>query len=149
LNRINLKILLPLATLLTLLIGSAANSFINSDAWYQNLIKSSLNPPSFLFGIVWPILYILMGTVSYFKAREIYNLYLLQLLLNAIWSWIFFYFHQIELAFLDIILLIFINLLIVYKLLKDRNFLFVVMYTPYILWLIFASFLNYQIMILN
>ena len=74
---------------LTLVIGSLANIYINSDDWYGSLIKSPLNPPSFIFGIVWPILYALMAIIAYKLAHKIAPIFIMQLLLNAAWSWIF------------------------------------------------------------
>ena len=85
---------LPLATLITFFIGSLANVYINQDDWYRSLNKSTLNPPGYVFGIVWPVLYVLMGLVSYFNFKQISKLFLIQLVLNAIWSWIFFYFQM-------------------------------------------------------
>ena len=66
-----MKYLLPILVILTSVIGSLANVYINSDDWYTSLIKSSLNPPSFVFGIVWPILYVLMGIIAYKLAHKI------------------------------------------------------------------------------
>ena len=88
-----MKYILPLLVILTSIIGSLANVYINSDTWYEELIKSPLNPPSYVFGIVWPILYAIMAFVSFKMAEKISTLFILQLLANAAWSWIFFYFH--------------------------------------------------------
>ena len=63
-------LVLPIATLITFFIGSLANVYINQDDWYQSLNKSTLNPPGYVFGIVWPILYVLMGLVSYFNFNQ-------------------------------------------------------------------------------
>ena len=64
-------------------------------SWYESLSKPSFNPPNYLFGIVWPILYLLMSIVSFINAKTIYKLYLLQLVVNGLWSWIFFAFQSI------------------------------------------------------
>ncbi|MEL1225020.1 MAG: TspO/MBR family protein, partial [Candidatus Neomarinimicrobiota bacterium] len=64
---------LPLLTFIAFLVGSSANAFINQDDWYLSLNKSELNPPGYVFGIVWPILYTLMGFVSYFNSKLIYK----------------------------------------------------------------------------
>ena len=88
-----MKFLLPALVLVTSIIGSIANINITSDSWYDELIKSSLNPPGFVFGIVWPILYLLMAIVSFQASEKIWKLFILQLILNAAWSWIFFYFQ--------------------------------------------------------
>ena len=139
---------LPLLTFLTFLVGSTANAFINQDDWYPSLNKSGLNPPGYVFGIVWPILYTLIGFVSYFNSKLIYKLFLFQLFLNAIWSWIFFYFQMPIVAFIDIVVLIFVNLIIQIRLFKFSK-LFGVLYLPYSCWLIFAAYLNINIIILN
>ncbi len=80
-----MKYLLPILVILTSVIGSLANVYINSDDWYTSLIKSSLNPPSFVFGIVWPILYALMAIIAYKLAHKIAPIFIMQLVLNAAW----------------------------------------------------------------
>ncbi|MDA0759446.1 MAG: tryptophan-rich sensory protein, partial [Proteobacteria bacterium] len=104
-----MKYFLPILVVLTSVIGSLANVFISSDSWYLDLIKSPLNPPSYIFGIVWPILYLMMAYVSFRSADLIWKLFIPQLILNAAWSWIFFYFHAPWLALLNISALIFLN----------------------------------------
>ena len=81
---------------LTSVIGSLANTYIGSDDWYTELIKSPLNPPSYVFGIVWPILYIMMAFVSFKVAEKISLIFILQLVLNAAWSWILSLIHISE-----------------------------------------------------
>jgi tryptophan-rich sensory protein len=136
------------ATLITFFVGSLANIYINQDGWYESLNKSVLNPPGYVFGIVWPILYMLMALVSYFNHKEISKLFLTQLLLNAIWSWIFFYFQMPIIAFIDILFLVLINLVIQIRLFKTSK-LYALLYFPYPCWLFFAAFLNLNIVILN
>ena len=143
-----MKYLLPLMVVLTLVIGSLANIYINYDDWYGSLIKSSLNPPSFIFGIVWPILYALMAIIAYKLAHKIAPIFIMQLLLNAAWSWIFFYFHAPLIALLDIVLLIYLNLRILIIIKSESRTLYF-LYLPYIIWLLFAAFLNASIVFLN
>src|SRR5210317_2109930 len=88
-----MKFILPLLVILTAVIGSIANININADGWYEELVKSPFNPPGYVFGIVWPILYLLMGIVSFLAAERIWKLFIIQLALNAAWSWIFFYYQ--------------------------------------------------------
>jgi len=118
-------------------------------SWYESLSKPNFNPPNYLFGIVWPILYLLMSIVSFVNAKTIYKLYLLQLVVNGLWSWIFFAFQSIGFAFLDIVVLIFLNILIMKQLREMQAWLSLVLYTPYILWITFASILNLSILVLN
>ena len=143
-----MKFLLPALVLVTSIIGSIANINITSDSWYDELIKSSLNPPGFVFGIVWPILYLLMAIVSFQASEKIWKLFILQLILNAAWSWIFFYFQAPIIALLDIVFLIVINLMILSQLRSLSTLLFS-LYLPYLLWLFFATFLNISIIYLN
>ena len=143
-----MKYLLPILVILTSVIGSLANIYISSDDWYSSLIKSSLNPPSFVFGVVWPILYVLMGIIAYKLAHKIASIFIMQLVLNAAWSWIFFYFHAPFIALLDIGLLIYLNQRILMIIKKESGALYF-LYLPYVLWLSFAAFLNASIVFLN
>ena len=143
-----MKYILPLLVILTSVIGSLANVYINSDDWYANLVKSSLNPPSFVFGIVWPILYAIMAFVSFKMADKISNLFIVQLIANAAWSWMFFYFHAPVIALVNIIVLIYLNQKIL-KILKGESTVLFYLYLPYLIWLSFAAFLNASIVFLN
>ncbi|WP_231465299.1 TspO/MBR family protein [Pedobacter sp. Leaf132] len=125
--------------------------------WYLTLNKPSFNPPSWLFAPVWTTLYILIGIAAYLvwvKRDTIVHfprtvaIYVIQLILNLCWSFIFFYFHEIGFALAEIIMLlimIIINAITFYKIDKLAGLLFI----PYILWVSFASFLTYNIYILN
>ena len=143
-----MKFILPLLVILTAVIGSIANININADGWYEELVKSPLNPPGYVFGIVWPILYLLMGIVSFLAAEKIWKLFIIQLALNAAWSWIFFYYQLPIIALLDIALLMVVNAMILNNLKSFSRALFL-LYLPYMLWLCFAAFLNISIIYLN
>ena len=143
-----MKYILPLLVILTSIIGSLANIYINADDWYLNLVKSPLNPPSYVFGTVRPILYAIMAFVSFKMAEKISTLFILQLLANAAWSWIFFYFHAPLMALVDISVLIYLNLKIISVIKVESSILFY-MYLPYLIWLSFAAFLNASIVLLN
>ena len=143
-----MKYILPLLVILTSVIGSLANIYINSDDWYLGLIKSPLNPPSYIFGIVWPILYAIMAFVSFKIAEKISTLFIMQLIFNAAWSWLFFYFHAPVIALLDISILILLNQKILIILREESKLLFY-LYLPYLIWLSFAAFLNASIIFLN
>ena len=132
----------------SLLLGSLASSDASNDQWYQNLNKSNLNPPGYIFGIVWPILYFLMSISAYRTFSSIKNLFYIQLILNTIWSWLFFSFHMPLISLIDINLLIFLNIFIFFKMFKEDIFSGVI-YLPYIIWLIFASYLNIFIVLNN
>ena len=143
-----LKILLPALTIITAWLGGLS-TFYTDWSWYESLNKATFNPPNYLFGIVWPILYTMMGVVSYFNAKHIYKLYILQLVLNGSWSWIVFAHQAADLAFINIAVLIGVNVLIIKKLWLERSFFSFTGYVPYLLWLLFASYLNISISVLN
>ena len=134
--------------ILALIIGGLASSNTADDLWYQGLIKSSLNPPGYVFGIVWPILYLLMSISAFRTFIETKNLFLIQLIFNALWSWLFFAFQMPFAALLNIWLLIYLNIKLNFKMFyqdKLSGFLFI----PYVLWLFFASYLNLFIVVNN
>ena len=145
---VNRRIYVFFFTFLALVIGSLASSNTPTDEWYQSLNKSDLNPPGFVFGIVWPILYLLMAITAYRTYNTIYKIYYIQLFLNSIWSWLFFSFQLPLVALFDILILIFINMIIFIKLLREFV-LSSILYLPYVLWLLFASYLNLFIVINN
>ena len=143
-----LKVSLPILTFFAAWLGGLS-TYYTDWSWYESLSKPSFNPPNYLFGIVWPILFLLMSIVSFLNAKTIYKLYFLQLIVNGLWSWIFFAFQSIGLAFLDIIVLIFLNILIMKQLREKQAWLSLMLYTPYILWITFASILNLSILVLS
>ena len=123
------------------------------EPWYSQIILPSFNPPSWVFGPVWTTLYILMSIAIWriwikFYDNKILNLYFFHLFFNMIWSIIFFGFHQIGLALLDLfIILIFIVLLMKIYYSKDKiSFSLMI---PYLLWSGYAFVLNFNIFILN
>jgi len=123
--------------------------------WYAGLVKPSLNPPSWIFGPVWVTLYALMGVALWLiwksdspqKIKAIW-LFVIQLVLNAIWSPVFFGLHSIGDALAIIILLwaaIVLTIFVFAKVSKTAAYLLI----PYILWVSFAGYLNYSIWALN
>ena len=134
--------------ILALIIGGLASSNTADDIWYQALIKSPLNPPGYIFGIVWPILYLLMSISAFRTFNETKNLFLIQLLFNALWSWLFFAFQMPFVALLNIWLLIYLNIKINLKMFYQDK-LSGLLFIPYILWLFFASYLNLFIVLNN
>ena len=148
-----ISIIIPLA------VGAIAGSFTASsvNGWFATLNKPSFNPPDWIFFPVWTTLYILMGIAFYLvwnshakleKRYTAYTYYWLQLALNFLWSFLFFNFHRPDLAFLDIILLFMLIAGTMYsfrKISKTAAWLLV----PYLLWVGFATVLNFQIWKLN
>tara|TARA_E500000075_G_C6957309_1_gene303079 strand:- start:874 stop:1266 length:393 start_codon:yes stop_codon:yes gene_type:complete len=130
------------------MVGGLASSNTADDIWYQELVKSSLNPPGYVFGIVWPILYLLMSISAFRTFNETKNLFLIQLLFNAIWSWLFFAFQMPLIALLNIWLLIYLNIKLNLKMFYQDK-LSALLFIPYVLWLLFASYLNLFIVLNN
>ena len=133
---------------LALVLGGLASSNTSTDVWYQSLNKSDLNPPGFVFGIVWPILYIFMSISAYRTFTETSRIFFIQLVFNTAWSWMFFAFHMPFLALLNIWMLIYWNTSLAFKMIKIDK-LSTILYSPYVIWLIFASYLNLFIVINN
>tara|TARA_B100001079_G_C16280501_1_gene456303 strand:- start:343 stop:789 length:447 start_codon:yes stop_codon:yes gene_type:complete len=147
-HQINPRVIAISLVILTLILGGLATSNTETDSWYQNLIKSDLNPQGYVFGIVWPILYFLMGITIWRTYELIKNLFYIQLILNLIWSWLFFSFHLTLIALINIWLLIFINVKILFMIFK-KDKLAAFLHMPYIFWLLFASYLNLFIVFNN
>lgn len=142
----------------------AAFTASSIPTWYAGLIQPAQSPPAWIFGPVWTILYALMG-ISLFLVWERHSdipqnvgmsyqfkwaagMFFIQLTLNTLWSIFFFGLHSPALAFLDIILLwlaILATMILFYRISKSASYLFL----PYILWVSFASYLNYAIWMLN
>lgn len=148
-----LNIFIPLA------IGSIGAFFTASSVktWYVTLAKPSFNPPNAVFAPVWTCLFILIGTAAYLVWQKRHtikhfprtiSIYFIQLILNLMWSFIFFYAHEIGIALFEIIFLllaVIINAFMFYKIDKTAGLLFI----PYILWVSFATILTYNIFIMN
>lgn len=143
---------LIIAILIPLLLGIIVSLFINTDI-YDVIIKPEISPPKIVFPIVWTILYILMGISNYIinkdNKKEVSNLiYYISLAINLIWPIIFFNAQEYLISLLIIIILIiFVALTIIeyFKTSKISGYLQI----PYIIWLLFALYLNYQVLILN
>ncbi len=126
------------------------------SGWYAGLNKPFFNPPNWLFGPVWTLLYLLMGISLYLvwkqkggaEIRTALIFFTIQLGLNTLWSIIFFGMRLPSVAFIEIlILLVFIVLTIIkfFPLSKVSAYLLI----PYLLWVSFASLLNFYIVKLN
>lgn len=127
------------------------------DSWYVYLNKPFFTPPSWLFGPVWTLLYLLMGISAYlvfrngFKKKKVEKalyIFITQLTLNLLWSFIFFGYKLLSLAFIEITILwifIFLTIKAFYKLDKLAGKLMI----PYLVWVTYASFLNLAVALLN
>ena len=142
------RLSLVLAVILTAYIGSRASIDVSNDLWYISLNKSDLNPPGYVFGIVWPILYILMMVSAFISYKKVFIVFNIQLVLNASWSWLFFKFQMPLVSLLDIYLLITLNIFILTLMFKESKLAFL-LFIPYVVWISFASYLNLFIVINN
>lgn len=140
--------------LIPVIVGGIVGLIISGSIDYNSLQKPVLSPPSILFPIMWTILYILMG-ISYgiLKSNNLTDsninlIYYLQLFVNAMWSIIFFTLKFRLFAFIWIIIL---DILVIIMIIKfyNKNKLSGLLQIPYLLWILFASYLNLSIYLLN
>lgn len=139
-------------------LGFVARKFTpNSSEVYKNLAKPFFSPPSLVFGVVWPILYALMAIAAYriwLKGKEGKNvrkalaLYTIQLILNFLWTFIFFQYQLFGLAFIEIVFLFIFIIFTTIEFFKVDKISGILM-LPYALWVAFAVVLNYFIWALN
>ena len=140
-----IDILIPVA------IGGIVGFIINPYIDYNSLVKPPLSPPSIVFPIVWTILYVLMG-ISYYllknPSKKEKIIYFVQLGVNALWSVFFFIgkfylFSFIWIILLDVLVIFMIG--IFYQNSKISGYLQI----PYLIWILFATYLNLGIYVLN
>lgn len=119
-------------------------------AWYAALAKPSWNPPSWVFGPVWTVLYVMMAVAAWLvwrtaggwrPARLALGLWLVQLILNAAWSWLFFGLRRMDLALAEIVILWIAILGCVILFWRVRP-LAGALLLPYLAWVAFAAVLN-------
>ena len=141
-----------------LVIGSISGILTagNITTWYVTLNKPGFNPPNYLFGPVWTLLYLLMGVSLYFvwqapasvDKRNALVIFAIQLALNFAWSFLFFEFKQLGVALVEILLLwacILATIVLFSRINKTAAYLQI----PYLLWVSFATLLNFSIWQLN
>jgi tryptophan-rich sensory protein len=123
--------------------------------WYPNLIKPYATPPNIAFPIVWTLLYVFMATALFLfwiskttNKKKAFVVFMIQLLLNFSWSWLFFYLQQPGLALFDSILLwffIFLTIRCFWRHTRYGSYLLI----PYLVWVTYALYLNAFIWIFN
>ena len=140
--------------ILPLIIGGIVGMITSGYMDYNDLIKPTLSPPGIVFPIAWTIIYLLIG-ISYTMlkekgevAKETKQLYYSQLVFNYLWTFIFFVFKLRLLSVLWIIILDVLVIVVTYQFYK-QNKLSGILLIPYVLWLIFATYLNISIYFLN
>ena len=124
--------------------------------WYQTLIKPPFTPPAYIFAPVWFVMYVLI-LISYIMFLRTYTpeskvsaniIFFIQLILNLLWSPVFFYMKNIQLSFVIICLLlisIILTIISFYRISKPAGLLLI----PYLIWVSFAIYLNYGFLVLN
>lgn len=148
-----LSVIIPLA------VGGLSGYLTSGEIkdWYRTVEKPVFNPPDFVFGPVWTALYIMMGIafVLVWKAgaesgrkRKAMTLYFLQLLLNFLWSLIFFGAHEIGWALVEIALL-WVTIILTINAFRKISSLAAWLLVPYLCWVSFAAVLNFAIWKLN
>jgi benzodiazapine receptor len=149
------KSVLTISILIPLAVGALSALLSGNSASYSTLNKPSLSPPSYVFPIVWTILYILMGISAYLiysskneNSIKALRLYALQLFFNFFWSIIFFGLSQYFFAFLWLIILIFLIIMMI-KQFYLIDPIAAYLQIPYLLWCIFAAYLNFSIFLMN
>ena len=136
-------------------VGGIATS-TSIGTWYVSLAKPVFNPPNYLFGPVWTVLYILMGISLYMiiqspkteQRKKAIIIFCTQLFLNFWWSFLFFKFHVLGIAFIEI-LCIWISILAMIVVFQKINKPAAYLQIPYLLWVSFASVLNGTIWWIN
>jgi translocator protein len=148
---LSLFLIILITSLASAIGGFTTASF--KEPWYSEIILPSFNPPSWVFPPVWTTLYIMMSIaiwkiwINSFDTR-ILKLYFIHLIFNGTWSIVFFGFHQIGLALINlVIILIFIILLMNSYFVKDKVSFYLMI--PYFLWSSYALILNSSIFLYN
>ena len=132
--------------------GMATISF--KEPWYSELIKSNYNPPDWIFAPVWTALYLMMTLAIWFfwhsKNRDMNTIYIyfIHIVFNTTWSIIFFGLHQILFALIVLLVLIFLIIILIIRF-KRVNLASYYLMIPYLLWTLYALFLNFNLLILN
>lgn len=127
----------------------------NIYPWYEHLNKSSLTPPGFVFSVVWALLYALLAAVASIlsnlnkaSSKTIKMIFALQMVMNWAWTPLFFALHWLVPSAIWLLSLTCLNVLLIIKL-KKRNKIIAWLLSPYLLWLLFASYLNVLIALMN
>ena len=127
-----------------------------NSLWYDNLIKPALNPPAWIFTPVWIIMYgilllsLIIYSIKITKQNKLfgYILFIVHMIFNLLWSPVFFIMQRIDIAFFIILILDLTAILIIknfYTISKTSGLILI----PYLLWLMFATYLNFELLRLN
>ena len=126
----------------------------SKEPWYSQLIKSNFNPPDWIFAPVWITLYLMMTIAIWLfwqsKNRDLNTIYIyfIHIVFNTTWSIVFFGLHQIFAALVVLLVLIFLIITLILKF-KRVNLISYYLMFPYLLWTLYALFLNINLLVLN
>lgn len=134
--------------LIPVIMGGIVGLIISPFMNYNNLNKPPLSPPGIVFPIVWTILYIIMGYSFYKQNEQNKTIYYTQLIVNGLWSIIFFIFEWYLISTIWIILLIILVTIMIYKFYKENKIAGLIN-IPYLIWLFFALYLSFGVYLLN
>lgn len=122
--------------------------------WYPAIVKPSFNPPNWVFGPVWTLLYCMMGVSLFLVWKKVgfsllpFSVFVIQIALNFFWSFLFFKFHLLGWSLVEIVVLwcfILLTIIVFYQISRKAAYLLV----PYLLWVSFATLLNASFFRLN
>lgn len=149
LKELGISIIIPNAIgFLGSLIGNVKNGF-------KEIVKPVFTPPAIVFPIVWTILYTLMGISSYiiykesnYSSRDALIIYFAQLILNSLWTFFFFNLKWFFFSFLLVLIILLLSIIMVIKFYRI-NKVAAYLQIPYLLWLVFAAILSFNVYLLN
>ena len=124
------------------------------EPWYSQLIKSNYNPPDWIFAPVWTMLYFMMSVAIWIfwnsKKRDLKTIYIyfIHIVFNTTWSIIFFALHNIPIALLNLLILVFLIIILTLRF-RRVNLVSYYLMIPYLLWTSYALFLNLNLLLLN
>lgn len=127
----------------------------NIYPWYEHLNKSSLTPPGFIFSLVWTLLYALLAVIAWIlsnhnkvSSKKVTVLFALQMLMNWAWTPLFFGLHWFMLSAVWLVSLTCLNVILIIEAKKTHKTIAWLL-IPYLFWLVFASYLNVVIALMN
>jgi tryptophan-rich sensory protein len=147
-----------LAWIVIAFLPTATAVFVDTGTWYESLNRPAWTPPSWVFGPVWTLLYLLMGIAAWRVwathgfadrgARLALVLFLVHLIFNAAWTWLFFGLHMLTAAAIEIIIL-WAMILILTALFGKRVRIAGALLLPYLLWVTYAATLSIAYAVMN
>jgi benzodiazapine receptor len=148
-----------LGWLLMVFVAAAIGAAASADAgpFYQQLIRPRWAPPAWLFGPVWSVLYLLIGISAWLvwrlhgfdNARVAFTLFFTQLAANALWTWLFFFWRQGGMAFVEILVLWSVIVATGISFWRLHAKAAAILLLPYLVWVTFAAFLTFSVWQLN